>query len=276
MKKYVILLIAIAVLFSFAGCEESHEHAYNMEITKQETCTEDGLRTFSCACGSSYTEVINATGHAWGSWTTESYALVGKPGIERKTCQNCSSSEERERTDNEIYNSFYDSGLQYIIATDGLMNGYSLLNYARHEFHDYMYKVTPTATILAQLAKHFQLTDAMKADIIAAAIEDEKMVQQYGGEGNYGYNSAEDTFTLTYNAESMNFRLLGYVCDADNNYTIYCASSEFSYEDMPEKIWRVQLEYNKINGQPNRYLSVNEVFGVPDNLVAYSVGETGG
>ena len=39
------------------------EHNYTEKITKEPTCTEDGIKTFICICGDSYTESIPATGH---------------------------------------------------------------------------------------------------------------------------------------------------------------------------------------------------------------------
>ena len=40
------------------------EHSYTSEVTKQPTCTEEGVRTYTCsACGDSYTEDIEANGH---------------------------------------------------------------------------------------------------------------------------------------------------------------------------------------------------------------------
>lgn len=38
-------------------------HSYSSSVTKKPTCTEKGVKTFSCSCGSSYTESIPATGH---------------------------------------------------------------------------------------------------------------------------------------------------------------------------------------------------------------------
>lgn len=43
--------------------EPLHTHSYTSEITKAATCTEDGIITYTCECGESYTEAIPATGH---------------------------------------------------------------------------------------------------------------------------------------------------------------------------------------------------------------------
>ena len=33
-----------------------HAHAYTEEVTKAATCTETGVRTYTCSCGDTYTE----------------------------------------------------------------------------------------------------------------------------------------------------------------------------------------------------------------------------
>ncbi len=43
--------------------DPNHEHSYTETVTKEPTCTESGERTYTCACGDSYTELINPTGH---------------------------------------------------------------------------------------------------------------------------------------------------------------------------------------------------------------------
>ncbi len=40
-----------------------HTHSYQSAVTKQATCTEKGVKTFTCGCGDKYTESINALGH---------------------------------------------------------------------------------------------------------------------------------------------------------------------------------------------------------------------
>lgn len=47
-----------------------HKHSYTGKVTTPATCTTDGVKTFTCSCGDSYTEPIPATGHSWAStWT---------------------------------------------------------------------------------------------------------------------------------------------------------------------------------------------------------------
>ena len=47
-----------------------HIHHYAVVETKPVTCTEDGLRTYTCSCGIGYTEVIPASGHTPGPEAT--------------------------------------------------------------------------------------------------------------------------------------------------------------------------------------------------------------
>ncbi|MBR4513789.1 MAG: GBS Bsp-like repeat-containing protein [Lachnospiraceae bacterium] len=43
--------------------KEAHKHSYTSKVTKEATCTEEGVKTFTCTCGDSYTEAIQAKGH---------------------------------------------------------------------------------------------------------------------------------------------------------------------------------------------------------------------
>ncbi len=45
-------------LASFSISSSSHTHSYTSEITTAATCVAEGVRTFTCSCGDSYTEAI--------------------------------------------------------------------------------------------------------------------------------------------------------------------------------------------------------------------------
>lgn len=50
----------------------AHTHSYTSSVTTQPTCCNPGVRTYTCSCGSSYTESIPATGnHNWVAQTME-------------------------------------------------------------------------------------------------------------------------------------------------------------------------------------------------------------
>lgn len=40
-----------------------HEHEYTAKVTKEASCTSEGITTYTCSCGDSYTEEIEALGH---------------------------------------------------------------------------------------------------------------------------------------------------------------------------------------------------------------------
>ena len=46
-----------------------HSHSYTATVTTEATCGANGVKTYTCSCGASYTEVILATGsHSYGPW----------------------------------------------------------------------------------------------------------------------------------------------------------------------------------------------------------------
>ena len=60
-------------------------------ITTEPTCDKDGVRTFTCECGSSYTEVEPSGGHSYsGKVTTEEKCLTD--GVKTYTCSTCGDS----------------------------------------------------------------------------------------------------------------------------------------------------------------------------------------
>ena len=61
----------------------SHTHYYTSKVTKEATCGKEGVKTYTCSCGDSYTEAIEKTGyHSW------EYATCTKP----KTCKVCGTT----------------------------------------------------------------------------------------------------------------------------------------------------------------------------------------
>lgn len=66
--------------------EVIHMHNYIEEVTAEATCEADGLKTFICECGDSYTEVITATGHSYGEYVYNNDATTSADGTETATC----------------------------------------------------------------------------------------------------------------------------------------------------------------------------------------------
>lgn len=54
---------ARTTLRASVNLETLHSHSYTEKITKKATCTQKGIKTFTCECGDSYTEETAAAGH---------------------------------------------------------------------------------------------------------------------------------------------------------------------------------------------------------------------
>ena len=68
--------------------ENLHEHKYTSKVTKEPTCKETGIRTYTCECGDTYTESIATIDHKY------QYKLVKQPtcteeGLGKYTCTVC-------------------------------------------------------------------------------------------------------------------------------------------------------------------------------------------
>ena len=53
------------IVFTPSSSGSTHTHSYTESITKDATCTEAGEKKFSCSCGESYTETIEALEHSF-------------------------------------------------------------------------------------------------------------------------------------------------------------------------------------------------------------------
>ena len=115
----------------------THVHSYTAALTQAPTCTLDGLRTFTCGCGDSYTEPVPALGH--------SYVPAGRqeptedaPGYERETCSRCGDTVTRplaQLTCPAAQFGDVDRGRWYHTSIDfvlenGLFNGMSQSSFA--------------------------------------------------------------------------------------------------------------------------------------------------
>lgn len=71
---------------------ESHKHEYTSTITKQPTCTQKGVRTYTCKtkeCGDTYTEEIAALGHQYGEWQVTVAPTSETEGVQQQVCSRC-------------------------------------------------------------------------------------------------------------------------------------------------------------------------------------------
>ena len=70
---------------------EKHEHNYVPTVSKEATCSEKGVMTYSCTCGKSYTEDIKKTEHKYMPGDVE-MGTCSKKRTEHFTCSICGDS----------------------------------------------------------------------------------------------------------------------------------------------------------------------------------------
>ena len=74
----------------------SHTHSYTAKITKKATCTENGVKTYTCNCGKTVTKSIPATGHKYK--TENQAASCTSIGVSIKKCTVCGKVEYANTT----------------------------------------------------------------------------------------------------------------------------------------------------------------------------------
>ncbi len=75
--------------------EAPHEHNYVETITTEATCEADGVKTFTCECGDTYTEPIATQGHVFETYTSNNDATYTADGTETAKCSNCDVTDTR-------------------------------------------------------------------------------------------------------------------------------------------------------------------------------------
>ena len=96
-KKLCSLLLAslifISVSASLTSCQLSHifqKHQWELqEVVQEPTCTKDGIISYSCHCGETKLETIEAEGHWYGKAKVISEATCLQEGQQEKTCKTC-------------------------------------------------------------------------------------------------------------------------------------------------------------------------------------------
>ena len=95
MKKTIfIALTLILILASFISCENNtHEHTWDKgTVTKAATCTEKGVKTYTCTvCKETKTEdiAINPENHTWDEGVVTTAATCTEAGEETFKCTGC-------------------------------------------------------------------------------------------------------------------------------------------------------------------------------------------
>lgn len=168
--------------------EPPHNHSYTPSVTKEVTCTEDGISTYTCACGDTYTETLTATGHTMGGWSTYIQGDLYTVGEERNNCTNCSHYESRMQ-----YNNYF---MQYVDIACALKDFAS-----------------PDNVALDKLI-----------DPILRNVSYERIGKNEYGRTMYAYKISDvDTFTLNCLGRTYDFTNMGKVSDYTDGYCYYDA-----------------------------------------------------
>ncbi len=109
--KGLLALGAVTVLMGASACDTNtilqnigydyfnpfHTCEYGeWEVVKEATCTEDGERKRSCACGETESEAIAKTGHSWDEGEVALEPTYKETGIKTFMCTECGESKEEE------------------------------------------------------------------------------------------------------------------------------------------------------------------------------------
>ena len=136
---------------SAPAADGSHTHSYTSKETKAATCTEKGVKTFTCSCGDTYTENINAKGHAWGDWKVTKEPSTSEKGKAQRKCTTCSATEDKILDEIPLPFQEMFSGGNALAASCLVSSGMTteaMLNFCSYEiFHSYIYEksLTPLA-----------------------------------------------------------------------------------------------------------------------------------
>ena len=114
-----------------AGTKIAHVHNYTAVVTKAATCAEEGVKTYTCSCGSSYTEAVPVIAHSFGDYIYNDDATTEKDGTKTATCSVCGATDTvtAEGTKKSLP-SWYDEhpGIPLNVATgaqdDGSLEAY--------------------------------------------------------------------------------------------------------------------------------------------------------
>lgn len=74
-----------------------HTHSYSGEVTTAATCSKEGVKTFTCSCGSTYTEAIAKTAHSYKSTVTAPTCTA--KGYTTYKCSSCGDTYKADYKD---------------------------------------------------------------------------------------------------------------------------------------------------------------------------------
>ena len=114
-------------------CPDCGSHTWVLQSQQASTCTSNGYRSYSCACGQTKSETIYASGHnySYGSWEQYSSSQHRREAY----CRNCGDSDYEYASHSMSYGSWSNSSSSQHSRTASCRTcGYSTTDYGNHSF----------------------------------------------------------------------------------------------------------------------------------------------
>ena len=114
-------------------CPDCGSHTWVLQSQQASTCTSNGYRSYSCACGQTKSETIYASGHnySYGSWEQYSSSQHRRTG----SCRNCGATDYDYASHSMSYGSWSNSSSSQHSRTASCRTcGYSTTEYGNHSY----------------------------------------------------------------------------------------------------------------------------------------------
>ena len=114
-------------------CPDCGSHTWVLQSQQAATCTSNGYRSYSCACGQTKSETIYASGHSYsyGSWEQYSASQHRREAY----CRNCGDSDYEYASHSMSYGSWSNSSSSQHSRTASCRTcGYSTTDYGNHSY----------------------------------------------------------------------------------------------------------------------------------------------
>ena len=114
-------------------CPECGSHTWILQSQQAATCTSNGYRSYSCACGQTKSETIYSSGHSYsyGSWEQYSSSQHRRTG----SCRNCGATDYDYASHSMSYGSWSNySDSQHSRTASCRTCGYSTTDYGNHSY----------------------------------------------------------------------------------------------------------------------------------------------
>ena len=114
-------------------CPDCGSHTWVLQSQQAATCTSNGYRSYSCACGQTKSEMIYASGHSYsyGSWEQYSSSQHRRTG----SCRNCGATDYDYASHSMSYGAWSNySDSQHSRTASCRTCGYSTTDYGNHSY----------------------------------------------------------------------------------------------------------------------------------------------